>query len=323
MAAKGELVPGDVTDHLRAVRRTDLPPRVEELAAGYERHLGDRNRFLWKWIHSLFPTFTLSSVANDRAEHVRTQKAVLTMYVTILDDLLEKHGDDRTFEEACRLWNDRLDADPARAAVDGDTFAFIERVWRTFEEGVRDAPRYDEFANVFEYDCQQIINAIRYSALLNEDAWIANLTGATRYGSHNMVMFPYADIDLMYSPTFDLGDFGAVRDLLWDLQELARIGNWLTTWRREVTEGDHTAGVVVAALQDEVVTPEELRSNDPEAIIETITDHGIEERFRRRWRTHYRSVRQRDTTAETVDLDRLVAGMETVFEYHLASEGLK
>ena len=310
-------------DPLERVAAVELPPRVARLADEYERAFGDRDRFLWKWIHALFPEFTLSSVAEEHFAHVRAQKTVLTMYVTVLDDLLERHGDHRTFDEARKLPVDGATPDPDRAAVDAETFAFVERVWETFEEGLADAPRYDEFADVFDYDRRQAETAIEYSGILSENPHLANLTGARRVEAHNMVLFAYTDVDLMYSPAFDRTDFGSLRDLLWDLQEMARIGNWLTTWERELAEGDYSAGVVVLALQEGVVSPEEVREGGHDELVERIRDHGIEDRFRRRWSRLYRAARNRRLHAESVDVDRLVDGMETVYQFHVATRGLK
>jgi len=313
----------NLSDHLRAVDDVDLPDEVDRLASAYERQFDDRSRFVWQWIYSLFPSFRLSSVADEHAAEVRTRKTVLTMYVTVLDDLVETHGDHGTFREACKLHETGHEPEPDRADVDAETLAFVEEVWESFTDGLADAPRHDEFDDVFTYDLDQTMTAIEYSAVVSTNPQIANVTGARRYDTHNMVMFPYADVDLMYSPTFELGDFGALRDLIWDLQEMARIGNWITTWERELAEGDYSAGVVVTALQEGVVTPTELTEGDHDAVVARIRDHGIEERFRRRWERLYRSVRRSQTDTDSVDLDALVDGMETVFEYHLASEGRK
>lgn len=320
MATRDETNAGGANGFIEEISSVRLPEPVVELAREYDTVFGDRDRFLWQWIYSLFPEFTLSSVADSEASHVRTQKTVLTMYITVLDDLVESREDRQTFEEARRLARGEP-VDPDRAAVSPDQFAFIERVWETFESGVADAPRHEAFADIFEYDLQQTTNAVDYSAVLNAHPSIANLDGAKRYDTHNMAMFPYADVDLMYSPAFELSEFGALRDLLWDLQELARIGNWLTTWEREVRGGDYTAGVVVLALEEGILTPEELRASDD--AIETIEDHDIEQRFERRWRSKYRAVGQRNYDVSSVDIDALVDGMGTVFEYHLASRGYK
>jgi len=301
-----------------------LPPRVAALADEYERLVGDRDRFLWQWIHSLLPSFTLSSVDDRHPSRVRSLKTTLTMYVTVLDDLLERRGDRRTFREACKLAEPGASADPARAAVDAETFAFIERVWTVVDDGIDEAPRGEEFADVFAYDLRQTANAIEYSALVSERPHLANLSGARRFEAHNMNLFAYIDVDLMYSPAFDPEDLGPLRDLCWDLQEMARIGNWLTTWERELTEGDYSAGVVVLAIQEGLVSPEEIRSAaDPDAIAERIRENDVESHFSRRWARLYQDARSRDNSVDSVDVDSLVDGMETVYEYHLASEGLK
>jgi len=250
---------------------------------------------------------------------------VLTMFVTVLDDLVENEGDRATFEEARRLVQNPDAVDPSQVAVSDEYFAFIERLWTDFSEGLDDAPRGEEFEDVFDYDCRQTLNAMDYSAVVNENPRIANLGGAKHYDAHNMVMFPYADVDLMYSPGFGIDDFGTVRDLLWDLQEMARIGNWLTTWEREVTEGDYSAGIVVLALQEGIVSPAELRDAEDggAAAIDRIKSADLETRFRDRWAEIYRAVRDREFDTESVDLDALVDGMETVFQYHEASRGHK
>jgi hypothetical protein len=245
------------------------------------------------------------------------------MYVTVLDDLLETHGDRATFREACKCHQPGIDANPEPDGVDAETVAFVDRVWTAFEAGQDEAPRRGPFEDVFRYDLDQTLNAVEYSAVLSDTPEMANATGARRYDSHNMVLFAYTDVDLMYSPGFDLSDFGALRDLVWDLQEMARIGNWVTTWERELREGDYSSGVVVTALQEGVIAPADLDDGDQEALVRTVRDHGIEERYRRRWERLHRSVTRRGVEADSVDLDALVRGMETVFEYHLASEGLK
>jgi len=314
----------DPQECLRTVQGVTLPDRVVALADAYERHFEERDRFLWRWIYALFPSFTLSSVADEHAAHVREQKTVLTMYVTVLDDLIEHRGDRATVREARRLPCDTVAPDPDRAAVDAETLAFVERLWSVFEDGLSEAPRREEFADLFAYDCRQTVDAMEYSALVSDRPHMANLRGTTRYDAHNMVMFPYADVDLMFSPVFDRRDLGTVRDTLWDLQEMARIGNWLTTWEREVHEGDVSAGPVVAAVEDGVVSPADLApAEDPAAVVDAIRESGLTERFHRRWGRIYDDVRSRDADAESVDIDALVAGMETVFEYHLATEGLK
>jgi len=325
MASRDVRAPGSVESEASIeIDDVVLPEPVAELADQYERVVGDRDRYLWQWIYSLFPSFTLSSVDDDRRETVRTGKTILTMFVTLLDDLAEKHNDARTFEEL-RSSVYRPEATRGdRPGVDTEVFEFGRRLWQDVDRRIERAPRSDVFREIFEYDFRQSFNAMEYSRIVTENPRMANLRGVEHYGPHNMVMFPYADVDLMYSPGFDIDEYGELRELIWDLQKLARIGNWLTTWERELAEEDLTAGILVYALQHDVLSPEDLADADQRAtIVERIRRHGIEERFVGEWWRRYHRIRNREFEAETVDLNAYVEGMETVLQYHLSSRGRK
>lgn len=312
-------------DYEARIKEVDLPETVLSNVEEYEAVGGDRDRFVWKWIYSLLPEFTLSSVPRENAGSTRVQKTKLTILITLLDDLAEKHGDTQTFEEIRRRISSG-ETDGPHGPGDAEIVEFADRLWSELEAGLVDAPRHEEMREVFDYDLRQALNAMDYSRMINDHLSMANLTGTEHYGPHNMVMFPYADIDVMHSPSFEFTDFGELRELIWGLQKMARIGNWLTTWEREIHEGDYTAGIVVYALRNDVITFDELRTSSPEhrdELVDRIKECGIEDRFMNEWQRRYRAITQNDYQADSVDLDAFIEGMETVMEHHLASRGHK
>lgn len=312
-------------DLLSEIQSVELPDSVIKHVEKYERIVDDRNRFLWQWIHKLFDAFTLSCVPAAKSQEVKGIKTLFTVYITTLDDLVETHNDTATFEEARRVARAPRTVDSGREGVDAELLGFVEELWAEIDERLRAAPRYEEFASIFSYDLRQGFNAMEYTRIVSDNKHIANAKGARTYGAHNMVLFPYTDIDLMFSPAFALEDLSGLRDLTWSLQKMARIGNWLTTWERELTEGDYSAGVIVQALQDGVVAPDEL---DPananlDRVAERIKDEGVEDAFVAEWETRYEAVSDENHGIATVDADAFIEGMETVMEYHIASRGLK
>lgn len=322
----GSTVP-DFSDFQKEIKTTTLPDQVRDLVEGYAQQIGYRNEFVWRWIYSLLPAFRLSCVADTATNITREQKTILTIFITTLDDIAEHKQDTATFSQARNIPFPEQIVASDRADVDQEMLAFATRVWETFEESLRDAPRYDEFIDVFRYDIRQTINAMDYSRLVSAQPAAATLTGAKRYDAHNMVMFPYADVDLMYSPSFDRADFTSLREVLWTLQYLARIGNWLTTWERELAEGDYSSGILVTALQSGVITPAELTGENTEADIERyiarIKNSDIEEDFITEWEETFAAIRDEVPAADSIDLNALIDGMQTVFEYHRKSRGLK
>lgn len=309
-----------------AIETAPLPPTVSEFVSRYEDRVGGRDEFLWKWIHYLFPAFELSSVADAERDSVRVAKTALTIFVTVLDDLVEERGDAATFDEARFIPFDATRVRHERDGVDGDVVGYLTDLWMELDSRLRDAVRYDEFEELFRYDLRQTIDAIRYGDTMSRHPSASNETGYFRQASHNMCMFPYSDIDAMHSPALRRSDVGTVRSVLWDLQELARIGNDVTTWEREVDEGDFSSVVVARAVRDGVVTARELREEvDAASVKARIRRAGIEERLVERWEERFRAIRSEAERASTdsVDVEALIEGMRTVFEYHLASRGRK
>lgn len=318
---------GSGAEYTRSIDLVELPAAVEGAADRYDQVIGDRDRFLWKWIHNLFDEFTLSSVALDAADAVREQKTLLTIFVTTMDDLAEMKGDSATFDRARRIPFDSLEsAADVPEGVDREAVEFLAELWAEIEDGLEDAPRYAAFEDLFEYDVRQTINAMDYSRVLNDNPRGANRAEAERFDAYNMAMFPYACVDLMHSPSFERGELGVLRSLLCELQQMARIGNWLTTWERELTEGDISSGILVCALRRNVITQAEITEPDEETaarLIDRVKSHGIESEFTREWEIRSRAVRKRTAELDSVDADAFVSGLETVMNHHLASDGYK
>jgi hypothetical protein len=304
---------------IETVRKTELPQCVVELSDEYDRRVGDRDQFLWKWIHNLFDAFTLPCVPSIDLEEVKTTKTVFTMYITVLDDLADHFGDEATFEQARRLPHAPESVRYDAPRVDTDILRFAEKLWSRVKNRLTAAPCYEARRDVFEFDVRQALNAMDYARVLNDNREIANLDESRHHGPFNMVMFPYAGIDLMWTPDFDETELGQLRSLLMDLQKMARIGNWVTTWERELYEDDYTAGVVVEALERDLITTDD----DPERAIAAIRENGVVDRFEEEWESRYRDALGERYDIESFDVARLVRGMRTVMEHHVASYGQK
>ncbi|SDM82541.1 hypothetical protein SAMN04487949_2715 [Halogranum gelatinilyticum] len=291
----------------------------------YEAVVGTRDPYLWHWLSAIFPLFRLSCVPTASHDRVLEQKVLLTMFITLLDDVAERDGDRATFEEARKVPFPAEQVDTDRDDVDGELVEFAQWLWDRLEEGLRAAPRYEEFVHVLRFDLRQALNAIDYSLLVNECLDVATLGGCEQYDVHNMVVFSYVDIDLLHSPDFDRRDNGELREAVWDAQMMARIGNWVTTWERELGEGDYSSGIVVYALRNGIVDIDELRGDEPtvEELADRIRNHGVEEYFLTEWETRYGGLKAGRLDAHSVDLDAFVEGMRRVMAYHLASRGKK
>lgn len=312
------------------VEQHTLPTRLVDIIDEYDARIGERDRYLWKWIHRVLPEVTLSSVSADVRELVMDAKLAVSMYVVLLDDVGEKHQDLATMRAVSKIPFSNTGVHPESGPVDQAAVEVAERIWSRYEAMLVEAPRRGEFSDIFEFDLKQTVNAIEYSSLLNGNLEMANGEENWKYDCHNMMLFTYLNTDLMFSPTFQRDELGPLRQATLRAQKLARIGNWITTWEREIWEGDFSSGVIVYALEEGIVSSDELyvleetgTADDVGHLVDTIKDHCIEEHFLERWELIYQDLEGFSTAIESVDLDAYIEGVEKLLQYHLASRGRK
>lgn len=307
----------------------ELPSGLADLIADYQEIEGARPPFMWKWVHKLAPQNTLPCVRDEFAEDVPVDKTITILFVTLLDDVLEKRRDRATFQAVSAIPFECQTVETDDDDVDAKYVTFAECVWETLLDRIERGPEYETYAELFKFDLKQAINAIEYSDLLIRRPDLATMADSERYESHNMAMFAYADIDLMHSPPVVKDELATLREAIWHAQQMARIGNWVSTWERELREGDFSTGVVVYALENDVIDLSDLReieANEEQSynhVVETIRANDVEDAFLRCWHDHYERLGEYDDEIETFDIAPFIEGTEEVLRYHLASTGLK
>jgi hypothetical protein len=250
----------------------------------------------------------------------------MTMYDTLLDDLSEKHDDLDTFWEIAKAVLPRSEPDWDRDDLNQEYLDVGEKVWNTIQRKLEKAPRYEEFEEQFHFDMRQAVNAMDYSRVALRNPGLSNLTEAWHHSPHNMMMYGFVDVDLMFSPEFDRADMRPLREVVDELQHMWRIGNWVITWERELEERDYTAGIVVAAretgiLDQETIGKLDAREISAKEVADRINETEIEESFIADWERRRQRSRLRADEIDSLDLDAYIDGMEFLMQNHLATRG--
>ena len=200
---------------------------------------------------------------------------------------------------------------------------FTESIWHKIQSRVRSYPRYEEFQRLLAFDYRQLMNVMRYSFLINRQPALINLTEHNLYMPHNMHMMVSGTMDLMVSPDIDRRDLGPLREILWHAQEMGRIGNVVTTGEREIREGDLSSGVFAVGRAEGVLDLEDFRREHPQRLAGKIRAGDLESRFLERWSQLRGKILQKATEVHTVDVGRIVDGLDRLLRLHLSSRGLK
>lgn len=311
---------------LQEAREVDLPDDLAEIVTD-DGVLGDRELFTWKWIYYIFgDLLTLPCVPDEHEQAAQDSKFLIGTYITLMDDLAEKHGDAETFWELAKVSYPNTTPDWEREEIRTNYADSVRRVWNALQERFAEAPRYESFQDAFQFDMRSALQAMDFARLSGDHTGFANRVETWQYETEAIGMYATVGADVLFSKSFDADEYGEFRELVHELQRMWRLGNWVITWKREIEEHDFSAGVIIEAVRQGIVTEEDLDqvksgSLDSSHVIERIENSDIPEQFVWDWKRRRDELREQDFGVESFDTDSMIDDMERLMQSHLATEG--
>lgn len=304
------------------VKARRLSPEVEDWYAVYSQ-VGERKRFLWQWCEQGAELTTLPCVPAEDFTHVCHTKVLSIMLCVLLDDVADQRDRETFLEVLLKVVEGQPVPDLTGCTADEKYYVEItQKLAEIYFARVRGYPCYAAFEHLLRYDQFQYFNTMRYSQMLNRNLWLMNPVEHDLYLPHAMDMMSFATIDLMCVPKFPIAELGRLREALWHLQCMGRVGNLLSTWRREIGQQDYTSGVFARAVIEGDLSVDQLRPENYTAIETAIVDGGHERYYFGRWKYHRECFLARARHVHAVDLQKLLEGNDRFFLMHLGGRGL-
>jgi len=306
---------------MQKVANYKLSDYVKYFINEYNKVFAHRNEYLWKWLGIIYGEtgVTLSTVDNNYNKSITDSKIILTMAFSVLDDLSEYYKDEGLLNKIFEIiQNPDGEIDNSEKML-----VFYKDIWNYFIKTISEYPRYEEFKDIFWYDFNQVINSVKYNIIAGKHPEMINLREMQNYDCHNMIVFLLNGIDLMVSPDFNKEDLPLMRTAFWHAQQMARIGNWLSTWKREIKEKDLCSGVVGFALSNGVISIEDFKNQKDEEIITKIENSTVKDYFYKYWMNNFEEIKQLKYKIKSVDIDAYTTGLNNLIKLHMASEGYK
>jgi transketolase C-terminal domain/subunit len=312
----------ELADEREQVFARQLTAAIRKWADAYEE-VGTRDVYLWRWcLHGVELT-TLPCVAPALRAHVCDTKVLSIVLCVLLDDVADQHGKSQLLETLLGLtsWGEKCSL-AGLNDVERRHAELTRALWEEYLARIATYPCFDAYDRILRFDLEQVFNALRYSHLVNSTPSMLNLVEHDLYMPHNMMMVSFATLDLMCSPGFDQSELGALREVMRHTESMGRIGNLLSTWRRELADRDFTSGVFARAIIEQDLTLDELEHADAATIEHRIRSRGHEEYFSRQWHEHREQSQAKSRRLRSLDLRQTLAGHDRFFSMYLGSQGL-
>ncbi|QDU41071.1 hypothetical protein Mal4_54360 [Maioricimonas rarisocia] len=283
--------------------------------------VGHRNQYLWKWCQYGIDLTTLPCVDPETRDHVCDTKLLSVIICVLLDDVADRRESRNWLEALLAAVHDQEGDESNLSEEECRHVAVTRALWNDYASRAAEYSRYDEYRDIWSFDLEQFFNTMRYAALVNDNPEMMNCAEHDLYTPHNMLMVSFGTLDLMCSRQFDPRELGTLREALWHAQTMGRIGNVISTWRREIPDRDFSAGIFARAVARGAINSEELQSLNP-GVVQNLLEQGeFEESLLQKWYWHRSQCTAAAERIRSADLTAVLDAHDRFLMMHLASSG--
>lgn len=237
-----------------------------EVIAKHEEHLsiimsdierygkvGHRDQSMYDWLLRVFENCGLSTVEEKYVSSLAIVKTRLAMFVVLIDDTVDnaKNHHFKLFEELIKIPFDEGRISKLELTQEEVEWLEFGRIlWKEVIDELKAYPQYEKYRDAFEFDWKQLVSSMDYSKFVNGHPNAVNLMENDAYVHHGMMVLIQVDMDLMCSLSFNDHELGMLRELTYISQKMAKLGNLLGTYPRELVESDMSSEALAKFQKD-------------------------------------------------------------------------
>lgn len=285
--------------------------------------LDDRKEFIWKWLIVGQTVIRLSSVPQSYEHKVLIIKLHQMIFAILLDDIADKVKDRDLLDRLIKysIFNKSVSIPSDFKAY----FIYTKEVWDYIVHSIVDLPSGKRIFKYFLDANDKFIECLYYSAEINTDPSKINLEKYYEILSHNMNVLLTGIVDLATLPNKKINEATMKNSisLFETTQKMARVGNWVSTWKREISDHDYTSGIFALLMDKELIT-ENISEYKVSKLIKIILNNDLENEFIDHWVKFYSdSILKSETVHLPFDSNAYIDSFKVILQLHMGSIGLK
>lgn len=317
-----QLTPERIKKEIETIQKIKLPPDLQKWVKAYEK-VGERSDFIWRWTYKVPEVSTLSCVSKRYLKSLQNSKFFTSLLIILLDDVADKIKNKNLLNKLLKIPFGQTYINYNQLNQKEKNYIELSiNLWKNIQHSISKYPRFGKFEDIFEHDIAQIFNSMKYAYSVNKNPYLINKKEYCLYLPYSMQAMVYSTFDLMCSK-FNIKEIGLIRAIILKAQQMTRIGNCISTWEREIKENDFTSAIIVYAIEMRLIKPDDLKKKNKLEVIKRIKSSNIEIELLKEWEDNYYDIRKQSEEIKTVDIKKLLSGLEKLLFFELASKNYK
>ncbi|MGI0100198.1 MAG: hypothetical protein ACREBH_00520 [Candidatus Micrarchaeaceae archaeon] len=306
----------------KTILRPEIVAKHEELIRVLEgtvedyAKIGRRDSSMFDWTLRVIENLGLSTVDPQYLCSLSVIKTKFALWEVLLDDLVD-NVNARNFKLFDELLNIPFEPEHINLSkLNAEESKYLEitkTIWNSLISEIERYPKYKKYKNAFDFDVLQLLNALRYSKLVNESSNLTNIIENEAYVPHSMQIMIQMDLDLMCSNEFNDSELGDLRQLNYLSQKMAKIGNLIGTYPRELIESDMSSEAVVKFVKEH---GNDFRFKLNKLLNKESRYPKFEEEIIEEWQKLYWLAKETAKEIKSIDTDRFLQEREFIQEVY-------
>ena len=272
---------------IEKIQKVKLPAELQEWVKEYEK-VGDRDERVWIFTYKIIKEISYFIVCDKKySESLNKIKFLFSMLVITIDDIADKEKSDKLLNELSELFfykrkkTKKLDGVPM----------FVLRVFRCIEQEINKYPFFINFEKILYFEIVQIFNSMRFAILVNKHPFMMSRIDYWNYFPCTMQIMAHGILELMCANRkFEEKELKEIRDFFSVVQKMGRIGNWISTWEREIYENDFSSLFFVYAVDYNIIDINNMEKMNKLRVVKEIKRLNIEKELIKKWCEYYQEI---------------------------------
>ena len=296
---------------------SELQPLLKKFAVIqllYPDIYSHRASYLWKWIQVAFEITGLNILSNYFVVS-HSLKCCSAFVTCLIDDICDTTQDENSLERGIAALSGEIS--------DSESYlhALIYETWSTAQNDIRKAPNYSLLKNEFTQAYEYQIEGFRYCLTLGDYSTI-DWDTYLEIVPHTIHVYLAGLIDLLYAPNIRSCQLTQLKRIFLLTQRMAQIGNWVTTWEREIDQRDYTSGVIILAIKNKWVDKDDIVKHRVDVIKREVKRSPSERHLLHLWRESRDESRQLSKQLDMPLIEGYIDSFSAIIFMQLASVGL-